>query len=211
MTSTASGDLPLVRRFPLGAQVVLSQIAAGVFAYRAIRTADLGDQWAGFFLVSLAALFALAAAVTAFRSPRWAALPLAGALFLELFVLDQFFGVAPPRLINAIPLLFALALAAVPGPLGGLAQPTRASQPLSVATVISLVAMVPIGLLYLLTGLVAPAPDLFAAYVLFALLLGVAVWLARQRSWWVIAVPIVSAGLWPLMVWMGETFLDWSA
>ena len=80
----------------------------------------------------------------------------------------------------------------------------------SVATIIALVLMVPIGFVYLVTGLIAPSPDVFGAYVLFALLLGGAVWLARRRSWWVVAIPIVSIGIWPLMAWAGETYLDWS-
>lgn len=78
------------------------------------------------------------------------------------------------------------------------------------ATAVVLVLMIPIGVLYFSTGLVAPSPDVFGAYAVFATLLGGASWLARRRSWWIVAVPVVSVGVWLLMVWAGETFLDWS-
>ena len=147
--------------------------------------------------------------MTALRSLRSAAVPLAGALLLELLVLSVI-DVAPPRLVNAIPLMFALALALVFGRPGPEQSPAQGSPQRRVATAAALALMAPIGVAYLSTGLVAPSPDVLGAYALFGLLLGGAVWLARRRSWWVIAVPIVSAGIWPLMVWAGETYLNWS-
>lgn len=188
--------------------VGFSLIAAAVSAWRAVRTGLDGGS-TGVVLAAVASLLAAAGAATAVRSLRLAALPLAGAVFLELIVLDGY-DVAPPRLINAIPLMFALALALVFGRSSTERSPARASRQRNVATIVALALMVPIGFAYLATGLVAPAPDLFGAYALFALLLGGAVWLARRRSWWVVAVPVVSAGIWPVMLWIGETYLDWS-
>lgn len=197
-------------RSPTIAVVGLSLIAATVSALRAVRT-GLDDRSTGVVLAVTASLLALAAAVTVLRSLRLAALPLAGALLLELLVLNGNVGVAPPRLINAIPLICALALTLVPGRSGNQGPPAPGSPHRRVATVIALALMVPIGFAYLSTGLIAPSPDVFGAYVLYAVLLGGAVWLARRGSWWVVAVPIVSVGIWPLMVWAGESYLDWSA
>lgn len=120
-------------------------------------------------------------------------------------------SLAPPRFIAAIPLFFALAMLLVPR--GSEASPASSAglTSRSVATVIALGLMVPIGVAYLSVGLVAPEPDLFGAYALFAMLLTVTVWMAVRRTWWVVAMPFVSAGLWVLMLWLGERFLDWSA
>ncbi len=199
------------------AQAAFSVLAAAVLAARAFRTA-VGDGLAGgdpsvpgTLLAGSAALLAVAAAALAFRSPRAAALPLGLVLGLELVLLDRY--VAPPRLVTAIPLVLALALALVPpgpapAPPPG-SRSTRTAQ--TVVTVTALLLMVPVGIVYLLTGLVAPAPDLFGAYALYAVLVGIAVLLARRRSWWVLAVPVASAGLWFAMMMAGETWLDWQA
>jgi hypothetical protein len=80
----------------------------------------------------------------------------------------------------------------------------------NVLTVVALVLMVPVGLAYLATGLVASGADLLGAYALFAVLLAATVWLAVRRSWWVVAMPFVSAGFFALMLRLGGRFLDWS-
>ena len=121
-------------------------------------------------------------------------------------MLDRF--LAPPRLVTAIPLVVALALSLVPartwpGDTNSLARARTA------AVVVALVLMVPVGFFYFVTGLVAPAPDVYGAYALFGILVLATVLLARRRSWWALAMPPVSAGLWFLMLWAGETYLDW--
>jgi len=184
-------------------------IAAIVSAVRAVRT-GLDDGSTGVVLAAVASLLALLGAAAAFRSLRQAALLLAGPLLLELLVLDRYGNVAPPRLVNAIPLMFALALALVFGRSSTERSPALGSHRQKLATIVALALMAPIGFVYLVTGLVAPVPDVYGAYAIFALLLGGAVWLARRRSWWVVAMPIVSAAIWPLMIWAGESFLDWS-
>jgi len=80
----------------------------------------------------------------------------------------------------------------------------------NVLTVVALVLMVPVGFAYLATGLVASGVDLLGAYALFAVLLAATVWLAVRRSWWVVAMPFVSAGVFVLMLRLGGRFLDWS-
>lgn len=211
---TAARAAPDRTWFVLG-QAVFSMLAAAILAARAVRTA-VGDGLAGgdpsvsgTLLAASAALVAVAAAAIAFRSPRAAALPLGLLLVLELVLLDRY--VAPPRLVTAIPLVFAIALALVrPGT--AVARPStsgtaRTGQ--TIVTVVALLLMVPVGFFYLLTGLVAPAPDVYGAYALFAGLVGIAVLLARRGSWWVLAVPVASAGLWFAMLWVGQTWLDW--
>jgi hypothetical protein len=205
----AAGRTPFV-----AAQTALSLVAAALFAVRAVRTAS-GDglppdhpATAGVLLAATALLLSVGAGALALRSTRLAALPLAAVLSLELVVLDD--HVAPPRLLAALPLMGALALALVPRAPG---RPPHSSsnRTRQVLTAVALVLMAPIGFFYLTTGLVAPAPDVFGAYAVFGLLVAVAVHLARRRSWWVLTVPPVSVALWFLMLWVGESVLGWSA
>ena len=63
----------------------------------------------------------------------------------------------------------------------------------------------------LVTGLVAPVPDLFGVYAVFPALAVLVVRLGRRRSWWVLAVPPVTAELWFLLMWIGEAPLGWRA
>lgn len=209
VTPTSTDSLETVSVRVTSAVAGFAFLAAVVSAVRAVRTGLDGGS-TGVALAAVASLLALLGAAAAFRSLRLAALVIAVALLLELLILDRYGNVAPPRLINAIPLLFALALALV----SGLSRTERSavggSRLQKIATIVALALMVPIGFTYFVTGLVAPTPDVYGAYTIFALLLGGAVWLARRRSWWVVAVPIVSAGIWPLMVWAGETYLNWS-
>ena len=74
---------------------------------------------------------------------------------------------------------------------------------------VALVLMLPVGFQYLLSGLVVPSPDIFGMYALFGLLLAGAALLARRRSWWVLALPPLSAGLWFLLITIGGRFWGW--
>lgn len=197
-------------------QAGLTLIAAAGFVVRGVLTAtgtgfsDNASRTTGVGLASLAALLAFAAAALALRSPRAAALPLAGALALELTVLGNY--VAPPRLITALPLFAALALAVV-RPMPDVQDRREGIAPSpgrTAAAAVALTLMVPVGFMYLTTGLVAPAPDVFGVYALFAALVVVAVRLAQRRSLWVLAVPAASAALWFLVLLAGGELLDWS-
>ena len=199
------------------AVLALSLLAALILVFRAIRTATQDGPLADFEVVgivqaSIAAVLAIAGAAMAARSGRRAALPIGGALVVEVLLLH---ALAPPRLITAIPLLFALALVMVPArPEGdtrtGDTRTGDARTVRNVLTVVALGLMVPVGFAYLATGLVAPAPDLLGAYALFAVLLTATVRLAVRRSWWVVAMPLLSVGFFVLMLQLGERFLDWS-
>lgn len=187
-------------------------LAGTIFGVRVIRTGtgvavpDGSAASTGVLLGLLAVLLSFLGAALVTRG-RAAVPPLVLALVLELSVLDRF--LSPPRLVTAIPLVFALALALVPAR----TSPGRDAQSLdrarTAAVVVAMLLMIPVGFFYLVTGLVAPAPDVFGAYALFGVLVLATAVLARRRTWWTLAMPPASAGLWFLMLWAGETYLDW--
>ena len=214
MSTSTSVPASPARTSPLAlsGQVAFAVVAAVVFGVRVARTAagdavpDESATTAGVILGLLAVGLSLLGAALVHRG-RAAAPPLALALLLELSVLDRF--LSPPRLVTAIPLVFALALALVPASTWSRRGDRGVDTARTVAVVVARLLMVPVGFYYLMTGLVAPAPDLYGAYALFGVLLLATVLLARRRSWWTLAVPPLSAGLWLLMLWAGETYLDW--
>lgn len=70
--------------------------------------------------------------------------------------------------------------------------------------------LVPVGILYLASGLVVPLPWLAGMYALFAALVAAAV-AFRDRPWRVLAVPLVGVLLWGGIVSAGEALFDWTA
>ncbi len=199
-------------------QAALSLTAAAVFAYRIVAelvgrgVPDARDPSTTGVSLGIAALVLALGGAAVARRPRLAAALLIGALALELTVLGE--HLAPPRLVAALPLIGALALALTArgrSDSSGAAATQATTRARAALTVVAFALMVPIGFFYLTTGLVAPAPDVFLAYALFAVLVTTAVLLARRRSWWVLAVPPVSAGLWFLLLWVGESLWGWSA
>jgi hypothetical protein len=211
-TTRADADREGLSRGRSVAVLALSLLAALILVVRVIRTVTrdgplVDIEVVGIVQASIAAALAVAGAVMGPRSGRRAALLIGGALVVELLLLN---ALAPPRLVAAIPLFFALALVVVPARpegVGGLGEEWTVR---NVLTVVALGLMVPVGFAYLSTGLVASGADLFGAYALFAALLAVTVWLAVRGSWWVVAMPFVSAGFFVLMLWLGERFFDWS-
>jgi hypothetical protein len=75
---------------------------------------------------------------------------------------------------------------------------------------LAFLAMVPVGFFYAASGLVVPGPWLYLLWLLFAVLLGVGVWLARRRSWWLLLVPVGGAVAWWAVVSAGEAWLGWT-
>lgn len=185
-------------------QASLCGIAAVVSILRAFRT----DEAAGMALASIAALLALGAAAVTFRSPRWAAIPLGTALLMELTVLLG--QVAPPRIVNAIPLVFALGLAVSP-PGSTPARAPQANERLrGLVVVASIGLMVPLGFAFLVAPhIIAPFPDIYVSYLVYAVLVTITVVLARRRTWWIVVMPFVSMGLFVLMVAIGVAYRDW--
>lgn len=196
------------------AQAGLSLLAAAVFAFRGVRTA-LGEgmpggepSGAGVVLVTMAALLAVGAAALAFRSTRAAAVPLGVLLLAELALLDRY--VAPPRLVTALPLVFAMALGLVqPGARADRSGSTPAAR--RVVGVLSLLMLAPVGFMYLMSGLVVPGLWLFGMYALFTVVVVVTVWLVRRGSWWALATPPLAAALWYAILYAGGEFLGWTA
>ena len=196
-------------------QAALALVAATVLAWRAVRTVNgqgapddgtaahvLGATITG----AVSALTVTAAIMLLAGRGRIAAAALTVALALELFVLDRF--AAPPRLVTSLPLALALVLFLANGTSRvGAATPPRSLR--TAAGVVSLLLMLPIGFLYLMSGLVVPAPDLYGMYALFAGLLAGAGLLTRRRSWWVLAIPPAAAALWFALIWLGGQFWGW--
>lgn len=226
---TGSVSSSQISRSPVSIlQAGLALVAAAILGFRTARTAngqgvpelDTTSHLLGAAAVGGTAVLAVAAAVLLLaRHPRPALLALATALLMELFVLDLV--AAPPRLITALPLGMALVLFLVAQPTrratdpeAGLdderahatARPTRLR---TAAAVVALLLMLPVGFLYLLSGLVVPAPDLFGMYALFAALLAGTGLLARRRSWLALAVPPASVGLWFLLIRLGGLYWGW--
>ena len=79
------------------------------------------------------------------------------------------------------------------------------------AAVVALLAMVPVGFFYAASGLVVPGPWLFLMWAFCLVLLAVAVWLSRRRSYLVLAVPVVAAAAWFALVSLGEAYWGWTA
>jgi hypothetical protein len=95
---------------------------------------------------------------------------------------------------------------------------TRAEQPTTrtpssgatVAAVLALLAMAPVGFFYAVSGLVVPGPWLYLMWLLYLGLLATAGWLARRRSYLVLAVPVVGALAWWSLVSLGDAYWGWT-
>ena len=203
------------------AQVALTLLATTMLGLRTLRTANgqtLAEPnasvqaWGAVAAGTATAATAVASVLLLAQRRRPAAAALVAALGLELIVLERV--AAPPRLVTALPLVFSLALFALVGrrPAGGAAPRGEAAPSWRTAAgVVALVLMVPVGLLYLMSGLVVPAPALYAVYLMYGLLLAAAALLARRRSTWALAVPPAALGLWFLVVTLGGEYLGWQA
>ena len=87
--------------------------------------------------------------------------------------------------------------------------PTRSRWPV-VAAVVALLLMAPVGFFYGVSGLVVPGPWLFLLWLLYAVLLGLTIWLATRRSYYVLAIPLVAGVLWWLAITAGEAWFGWT-
>ena len=80
----------------------------------------------------------------------------------------------------------------------------------TVAAVVALLAMVPVGFFYAASGLLVPGPWLFLLWVVFLVLVSVGVRLFRRRSYLVLAVPVVAAVVWFGTLSAGEAWFGWT-
>ena len=80
----------------------------------------------------------------------------------------------------------------------------------TVAAVVALLAMAPVGFFYAASGLLVPGPWLFLLWLVFLVLVSVGVRLFRRRSYRVLAVPVVAAVVWCGTLSAGEAWLGWT-
>ena len=80
----------------------------------------------------------------------------------------------------------------------------------TVAAVVALLAMAPVGFFYAASGLVASGPGLFLMWLLYLVLVAVGIWLTRRGSYFVLLVPVVAAGLWLTLISLGEAYWGWA-
>lgn len=80
-----------------------------------------------------------------------------------------------------------------------------------VASVVTGVAHLAVGYLYLISGLVAPVWALITLWVWWVALSYVGLRLARKKSYLVLLVPVVGIVSWVALMAVGGRFLGWSA
>ncbi len=187
----------------------LAAVGAVLLAVKAARTFG-PDQYgtvepiAGLFVVLIAGL-ALAAAITALRAPRSAGLLMLGAVAGSL-IADQL-PTAPPRLVPLIPLAIAAGLMFVSPAVAAIAA--RRPGWATALGWLGIALHAAVGWPYLVSGLVAPVYGVLLLWTLWAALLVVALRQLRQRPAWTPVVPAVAAGLWFLVMYLGEAVLGW--
>lgn len=89
--------------------------------------------------------------------------------------------------------------------------PARRELGRTVAAGVAAIAMLVVGIVYVTSGLVMPGWAVAGMLVIWLLLLWYGVRLLHARSYEVLLIPLVAAGLWLLVLWLGGTFLDWTA
>ena len=89
----------------------------------------------------------------------------------------------------------------------------RPSQPVwaLVLGFVGIAAHLVVGYFYLAAGLVAPLYGIIVFWVLWAALLGLAIWLLRRHPLWILAISIVAVGILSGGIALGGALLGWSA
>ncbi|MGH4013936.1 MAG: hypothetical protein ACRDSL_08410 [Pseudonocardiaceae bacterium] len=167
------------------------------------------EPLAGLFVVLVAGV-ALAAAATALRAPR-----VSGGLMLAAIagalVADQL-PAAPPRNLALLPLAIAAGLMLVAAGVPMHEGARSAPQPPAWATALGWLGIglhAAVAWLYLASGLVAPGYGVVVLWALWAALLVFALRLRRNRPAWTPLVAVPAAGLWFLVMYLGEAALGW--
>lgn len=79
-----------------------------------------------------------------------------------------------------------------------------------VVAILAVVLHVAVGAtFYAASGLLAPLYGIVVLWLLWLVLLGVLIVLARRRSWWTLAVPPGAFAVWYAALSLGEAVLDW--
>jgi hypothetical protein len=78
------------------------------------------------------------------------------------------------------------------------------------AAIVALLAMAPVGFFYAASGLLVPGPWLYLMWLLYLVLLWLAIWLARRGSFTVLVVPVAGAAAWWSVISLGEAYWGWT-
>jgi hypothetical protein len=87
----------------------------------------------------------------------------------------------------------------------------RPGWPVVLLAVLSGVAMLPIGFMYLVSGLSVPMYALLPLWIWWFVQMWFLVRLATRGSWWTPLVPVVAFGSWVLLLMFGGYVLGWQA
>ena len=182
-------------------------LAAAILAIRAFFAATQpdGPGWAA--VCALAALSSVAAAVAVARGSAWALPGVALAVVLAAVV--EVVPVAPPRLVSLLAALVAGAAA-----VASAGENDAATSRAGWQTVLGWVAFglyLPIGLLYLISGLVVPLYGVVLLFAAWALLLIVLFRLLATRPAWALLIPALAVALWVGVLAFGGSVLNWTA
>jgi hypothetical protein len=192
--------------------IVFALLAGGLLVVRAAGTSATSSgmtvlEWAAVAACSLAAAAALAAAgALAWRSTLGQP---ALAVALVLAVAAEALPAGPPRLLALLPLLIAFAAAR-----GNRSLPTVPRRLPSWQVLLGWLAFalyIPVGLLYLVSGLVVPAYGIAVLLVIWTLLLVVLLRLLVSRPAFALLVPAGAFALWVGLLAVGEAVFGWTA
>lgn len=78
------------------------------------------------------------------------------------------------------------------------------------ARVAGFVLLAPVGVMYIASGLVVPAPMIPVMWIVWLAFVGLAIW-QRQRPWVVLATPFAAAAAWFAILSVGEAAFGWTA
>lgn len=80
-----------------------------------------------------------------------------------------------------------------------------------VATAAGIALYVIVGYFYLFSGLMVPVPWVVGLWIVWVLGLVAVVRWRHEHPLWVLAAPFVAMAFWVAVLWMGDTFLGWTA
>jgi hypothetical protein len=175
---------------------------------------DTLEPWAGWLILAFAGI-AAAAGVGAFRGHRSAG-PLSFIATLGALAGD-WIPSAPPHLLAVLPLTAATVLlllqmpASVDGAVTGPAGQGPTGGWRSAVGWAGIALQVLVGFLYLMSGLMVPAPWVAVLWLLWAALFAVAVRVRGRRPVWTPLVALLSVVLWWAAISAGEMVLGWTA
>ena len=92
-----------------------------------------------------------------------------------------------------------------------IAQMTTTPRNPQLLRILGLILFGATAILYLASGLVAPLWGMAVLWAIWIVLLIVLVRSWKESGIRVLAIPFVAAAIWFLVIWLGETFFEWTA